>query len=86
MGKKTDGYIPKQSDIEWAKNLLNILKDQSTWGVPRLGTYMVNKDAKTLTLVQQWGPDRFFEMDVAVFGACGYKVSKALHSKSGRSG
>lgn len=75
-GEEINMYVPTPSDVAWAKNFLPMFHDGGVWGVPRLGIYKINHTDKTLTLVEQWGPDSYFDMDVAVFEMVGYKVRK----------
>lgn len=42
-------WVPSESDILWCKNLIRILKEKAIWGTSA-GTYILNKEAKTLTL------------------------------------
>lgn len=75
-GEEINMYVPTAGDVKWAMGFLAAIKDGGVWDVPRLGVYLVSHTDKTLTLVEQWGDDGFFDMDVAVFGVCGYKVRK----------
>lgn len=77
-GEEINMYVPTPSDIEWATNFLRMIRDGGIWEVPRLGIYVVSHKEKTLTLVEQWGDDEYFDLDVAVFKMCGYRVVKKL--------
>jgi len=80
-GEEINMYVPTVDDVAWAKNFLSRINDNGMWAVPRLGVYKVSHTKKTLTLIEQHGSDLYFDMDVAVFGVCGYKVRKKLARK-----
>lgn len=70
------GYTPTESDITWAQDLLKLLKDGAIWTAPRFGTYRVDHTNKKLVLIESWGPETFYALDVAVFRDVGYEVTK----------
>jgi hypothetical protein len=80
-GEEINMYVPTVDDVAWAKDFLTRVHDDGFWGVPRLGIYKISHTDKTLTLVEQWGDDDYFDRDVAVFGMRGYRVVKKLARK-----
>ena len=70
-------YTPSQSDINWALNLINMVADGATWGVPgNLSIYTLDKTTKELRLVQGELDDWFYN-NIILFGKIGYKVIDA---------
>ena len=69
-------YKPKPSDLEWARNVIRMLRDGGAWAAPIIGIFMLDKARKRLVL-QERSPgyqDRAFQQTVVVFGAIGYTV------------
>lgn len=46
-------WTPRQSDIDWTHNLINMVKDGGVWAVPMNGNiYRFNKVTRTVSMVQ----------------------------------
>lgn len=44
-------WTPRQSDIDWTRNLISMLKDGGVWAVPMNGNvYRFNKVTQTVSL------------------------------------
>ncbi len=68
-------WTPRPSDVAWARNMVETMKQGGLWAVPMNGAvYRFDKATKTLWLVE--GPkDDVFDKNVAAFGKVGYRVA-----------
>jgi len=70
-------YTPSPSDVAWAENLINMMKDGAVWGIPgNCTTYVVDKTKKQLRLVQGEIDDWFYK-NIILFARIGYEVFDA---------
>jgi hypothetical protein len=69
-----DTWEPSESDIAWVSNLMRIMKDGSSWGMPMNGTvYKIDHKNKRLTLVEGKVDGMFFR-NKKCFAKIGYEV------------
>jgi len=69
-------WEPRDSDIEWVKDLIRILKDGGIWVPPAMGFFTIDKQAKTFTMTAKT-PEHdaeLFERTVKACKAIGYTV------------
>ena len=60
--------------VQWTQGLVNAIKDEGTWAVPRSGTVIkISKATKTATIVEQAAPDPSIER---VFIEMGWSIEK----------
>lgn len=71
-------YIPTKTDIEWARTLIDAIKDGGVWAAPAAGSiYTVNKRTKTLTRTETLDysdKTKIHERTKIVFSKIGYNV------------
>lgn len=75
-------YEPRESDLDWARNLVAHMKDGGLWGAPATGLiYQFNHRARTITMVSPESLlDTSFQAFVMheqtriVFGKIGYTM------------
>lgn len=74
MNERPAFWIPRPSDIEWQRRLINKLNDGGVWGIPENGTvYRINKVERTLTCIN--GPkDSIFDKLTEVCRYLNYKT------------
>ena len=64
-----------ENSKRWLSNVLTMLSDNATWGIPRSNTVVrINKQNKTATVTHQDSPDVSIEL---VFEALGWTVEYA---------
>ena len=69
-------WEPRESDIQWAQDLIAMLKDKAVWAAPIMGFFNVDKTAKTLTMTMKTPAHdaEMYERTVICFKAIGYEV------------
>jgi hypothetical protein len=71
-----DKWKPRPSDVEWARDLILILKDGGGWG-NSFGIYKLDKKEKTLMLIEvfdeRWR-ETIHDRSIKVFAELGWKV------------
>ncbi len=78
----TESWTPRDSDIHWLENLVRVMNDKGTWGVPMNGAiYQVFKKEKVLALVD--GPkDDIYDKNAVILKTFGYTIEDRRSSKS----
>jgi hypothetical protein len=67
-------YVPTPDHIAWAENMIRMVKDGATWGVPENQTiYIIDKTKKQLRLVEGEIDDWFYQ-NIILFSRIGYEV------------
>ena len=70
----TDTWEPSESDIAWVANLVRMMKDGASWGLPMNKTvYKIDKKNKRLTLIEGVVDGMFFR-NKKCFAKIGYEV------------
>lgn len=71
-------YQPRQSDIQWTKDLLSHIRNGGIWGAPAMGMFTVDHDNKKLIMTAKT-PDCDMEllaMTKCVLEKCGYALEE----------
>jgi hypothetical protein len=74
--KPTPEWEPSESDIEWCRNLLNVIADGGMW-ITSNGTYVVDHKSKTITLILRgacWFEQGLHDRNTKAFAKVGYRV------------
>ena len=69
-------WTPRESDKQWARDLVAMLKDGGTWAAPVMGFFIVDKTAKTFTMTTKSFVHEAdtLQRTVKCFKAIGYEV------------
>jgi hypothetical protein len=70
-----DDWEPSASDIEWAEQMIRVMKDGALWGLPTGNlVYCIDHKKKTLTLVEGDSELCVHGRNKKCFGVAGYEV------------